>query len=115
MAAWEALEAMAISGLPISTLLSRLPRYAIHKTRIPTRSTRGSYSELNRLVEHLRSIGEADNVTTTDGVRIDYSDGWVHARVSRTQNMIRIISEAETRERALQLSDVVMRIVQAES
>ena len=31
-----------------------------------------------------------------DTVRIDWSDGWVHVRPSQTEQLIRVISEAET-------------------
>lgn len=44
-------------------------------------------------------------VDSSDGVRIDWPDGWVHVRVSNTESIIRIIAEAENESRALELAD----------
>ena len=40
-----------------------------------------------------------------DGVKVFWPDGWVHARVSNTESMIRVIAEAETPTRARELLD----------
>jgi phosphomannomutase len=39
----------------------------------------------------------------TDGIKISWSDGWVHVRVSNTESMIRVIAEAESPMRAHEL------------
>jgi phosphomannomutase len=41
----------------------------------------------------------------TDGVRLDWSDGWVHVRASGTESMVRVIAEASTQTRAQDLAD----------
>ena len=47
-------------------------------------------------------------VSTVDGVKIDFEDGWVHLRKSNTEPIIRIYSEAATEERANELARLVM-------
>ncbi|MFB6142747.1 MAG: phosphoglucosamine mutase [Halorientalis sp.] len=42
-------------------------------------------------------------VTTRDGYRIDYGDGWVLARPSGTEPVVRVYAEARDRERAADL------------
>jgi len=37
---------------------------------------------------------------TTDGIRIDMEDGWIHIRMSNTEPVVRLIAEAATREQA---------------
>jgi len=39
-------------------------------------------------------------VTTIDGVKIDFSDYWVHLRKSNTEPIIRIYVEAPSQSRA---------------
>ena len=59
-------------------------------------------------------------VTATDpdfdavSVRVDWDDGWVHTRPSRTEQLVRVISEARTRAVAEQRADEVARIVEQE-
>ena len=50
-------------------------------------------------------------VTTIDGVKIDFEDGWVHLRKSNTEPIIRIYSEAATETRANTLAEEVKREV----
>ena len=39
-------------------------------------------------------------ITTIDGLKIDFEDGWVHLRKSNTEPIIRIYSESEGEEKA---------------
>ena len=48
---------------------------------------------------------------TQDGIRIDWPDGWVHARASNTEPIMRIIAEARDRATADRLIAQVKEIV----
>jgi len=48
---------------------------------------------------------ESPAVDLSDGVRLDWPDGWVHVRVSNTESIIRVIAEAEQESRAHELVD----------
>ena len=50
-------------------------------------------------------------MTTIDGVKIDFADGWAHLRKSNTEPIIRIYSEAHTMQEAERLGEDVKRIV----
>ena len=45
-----------------------------------------------------------ENVNDVDGVKIDFADSWVHLRKSNTEPIIRIYSEAKTKEAANKLA-----------
>ena len=64
--------------------------------------------EPNRLYSMLQSfrlIVEREQLVydLTDGIKVTLPDGWVHARVSNTESMIRLIVEAGEASRARQL------------
>ncbi|TYC18029.1 phosphoglucosamine mutase [Bizionia gelidisalsuginis] len=46
-----------------------------------------------------------ENLTTIDGVKIDFADNWVHLRKSNTEPIIRVYTEAKSQELADTLAD----------
>jgi len=105
------LEAMALGKKKASELINTLPKYHIIKRHILCDSRR-AYHALSLLREHIEKT--CDRADYTDGVRCDWDDGWVHARASQTEQMVRIISEATTREMAEQRADEVVRTIERE-
>jgi phosphomannomutase len=97
------MEHMASTAKPLSEIVARLPQLAMIKSTIPI--------EPNLIYSALQSFRDrvqdecGKGVDSTDGVRIDWPDGWVHVRVSNTESIIRVIAEAETESRALELAD----------
>lgn len=93
------LQLLAESGGTLSGLKDRLPQYSIAKGKIEL----GSISPddvLHRIqVAHARD-GE---ITTDDGLKIDFADHWVHLRKSNTEPIVRIIAEARTAARASEI------------
>lgn len=101
------LESMAVSGKRLSELLRELPKYHMVKRRV-TCGSRQAYSALESMKLNLvRQY--TDRVNLTDGLRIDWDDGWVHIRPSRTEQLLRVISEATTRELAEQRAEDMVR------
>ena len=41
-----------------------------------------------------------EKITTIDGLKIDFAEGWVHLRKSNTEPIIRIYAESEGKEKA---------------
>jgi len=101
------LEAMAESGRSIQDRIDSLPRYHIVKKMIACESRQG-YRALAGLKEEILAQGDGQ-IDLTDGLRVDWDDGWVHIRASRTQQIVRVISEATTRERAEARADEMTR------
>lgn len=104
------LEAMAEARKPLSKLLEALPRYHIVKKSVRCRY-KDAYRALEALEKHWRDEGEGV-LATGDGIRLEREDGWVQARVSRTEQMVRILSEAAERSVAQQRAEAVVRMVE---
>jgi phosphomannomutase len=104
------LEAMAESGRSVSALLGQLPRYGIVKRSVPCGS-RDGYRAIDALKDHAEFLGDGV-VDMTDGLRVDWEDSWVHVRISQTQQLVRVIAEATTKERAEQRADDATRVLQ---
>jgi phosphomannomutase len=96
------MEHLALTGEPLSAPADRLPRLSMIKTAVPVASHL-IYSTLQSFRDRVQD--ECVDVDWSDGVRIDWPDGWVHVRVSNTESIIRVIAEAEQSSRALELSD----------
>jgi phosphoglucosamine mutase len=92
------LEAMAQGRCTASDLLAELPRYHIVKRKVYCDS-RLAYRALGEL-EARDDWRAGGKVNTTDGMRVDWDDGWVHVRASHTEAMIRVISEAREKQQA---------------
>ena len=52
-----------------------------------------------------------EDITTIDGLKIDFNDGWVHLRKSNTEPIIRIYAESSSQEAASKLAeDMILEI-----
>lgn len=103
------LESLAETGARASELLRSLPRYHMIKRRVVC-SSRQAYRAVEAFRGQASSL-HSQTVDLTDGVRLDWEDGWLHARASHTEQMIRIIAEAELKEVAQQRCDAALRLI----
>ena len=46
-----------------------------------------------------------EEISTIDGVKIDFAENWVHLRKSNTEPIIRIYTEAKSQKEADELAD----------
>jgi phosphomannomutase len=83
------LELMATSSKPISALVNELPRYCWAKRKYQV--DRAGIGAAVQAVQHAFADQRID---LSDGVRVDWPDGWVHLRASNTEPIIRLIGEA---------------------
>jgi phosphomannomutase len=104
------LEAMAETGCALSEVLGHLPRYHIVK-RFLTCSSREAYRAMDAFRGN-RDVWDKGTLNLTDGMRADWPDGWMHVRVSQTQQMVRVISEARDPSVAEGRADDAMRMIQ---
>jgi phosphomannomutase len=96
------LEHMAQTNEPLSELAATLPRFQMLKHNMAVEPDR-IHSLLQRMRDELER--ERLDYDETDGIKVSWTDGWAHVRVSNTESMIRIIAEAETAPRAHELLD----------
>jgi len=103
------LESLAETGASASDLVRSLPRYHMIKRRVVC-SSRQAYRALEAFRGQAASL-KPRAIELTDGVRLDWEDGWLHARASHTEQMIRVITEAVSKEVAGQRSEAAMRLI----
>jgi phosphomannomutase len=90
------LEYMARTGQRLSELRKETPEYYMVKDQIP-----GSPEEANKMIRYLKTkYRETEDITTLDGLKIDFEDLWVHIRSSNTEPIIRILAEAKNKRAA---------------
>lgn len=94
------LEMMALRKQKLSVLVDQIPRYAMVKQKAQITP------ELkNKLSEKIQAAFSEQTLNTSDGVRVDWADRWVHVRPSNTEPIIRLIAEAATARQAQDLID----------
>lgn len=98
---------LAKKGVKVSELRRSYPEYVISKNRKDLTPDMDVDALLARVAALYKSQSGSE-VSTVDGVKIDFEDGWVHLRKSNTEPIIRIYSEAATEERANELARQVM-------
>lgn len=100
------LSLLAAKSEPLSYIFSRLPQYVIIKRRLNAEGI-----DLANLLQSLEQhFGERGKYNTTDGVRVDVKEGWVHVRPSNTEPIIRLYCEAATADDAEKLAEETMSI-----
>ncbi len=90
------MEAMVHRGKRVSELLRQLPRYHIVKRHVQARADK-CYHALDHMREDER-WRQGGTLDMTDGIRVDWEDGWIHVRASQTEPLIRVTSESTSTE-----------------
>ena len=87
-----------VCSSPLSELVAELPEYFNSKTKIEAKGAQAKATGLNAAKAHAKGTGA--RLTTVDGIRCDFDDGWVIARASGTEDCMRVFAEGKTRKRA---------------
>lgn len=106
MSCAKLLEIMA-SDKKLSEMTATVPHYFNSKTKIKC-------NDLNAAIEHVKKVAANNKLKTdlTDGVKIWYEDGWILIRPSGTEPIIRIFAESKTSERAVELMNEGVKILE---
>lgn len=88
------LHLLATTGVTVSRLVEESPRYTIVKAKAPRRS------DLRHLYQRLRQRFSDAIPDERDGLRLAWSDRWLHVRPSGTEPILRLIAEAPTQAAA---------------
>jgi phosphomannomutase len=97
LAAALILQYMARQGRPLSAVVADAPRYVIVKAKAP----RGG--DLAATYAALRAAFPDADRDERDGLRLGWTDRWLHVRPSGTEPIIRLIAEAPTGAEAEEL------------
>ena len=65
-------------------------------------------TDVDGLLAKLAEKFKNEQVTTIDGVKIDFADGWVHLRKSNTEPIIRVYSEGKSEAEADKLAQMML-------
>jgi len=92
-----------------SALRKGYPDYFISKNKVQLESS----TDLTKLFEKIKARYTSFPVLTTDGVKIEFPDGWVHLRPSNTEPILRIYAESTSPVKAQQYADEIIRLVKS--
>lgn len=104
------LQHLANEATTLAEVRAELPSYTISKQKTPL-GDQDPDAVLAALAE--RYAGE--RIDTTDGLKIDFDEGWVHLRKSNTEPIIRIYTEARDEAAARALAERFMGEMKAEA
>ena len=80
----------------VAELRASYPQYYMSKNKIELTPQIDVDAILIAMTEKYKS----EDITTIDGVKIDFAENWVHLRKSNTEPIIRIYTEAKTQDQA---------------
>lgn len=95
---------MAERGGTVSELRASYPSYFMGKKKIEL--TPGL--DVDAILVAMAGKYRDEEISTIDGVKIDFPDNWVHLRKSNTEPIIRIYTEAESQVEADNLADRII-------
>ena len=78
------------------TLRDSYPNYFISKNKIELTPI----MDIDNIFSTLEEKYKSEKISTIDGIKIDFKDGWVHLRKSNTEPIIRIYAESDNEVRA---------------
>ena len=95
------LSLLAERKMRVSELKATYPQYFMSKQKIELQPSMNVDAILNDIAGKYSN----EDVSTVDGVKIDFDDSWVHLRKSNTEPIIRIYTEAKSQDSATLLAD----------
>ena len=87
-------------SMSVSELRSAYPKYEMAKEKIELSNGKTP----DKVLEKIAKSKLAGTLDRRDGVKIDFQNSWVHLRKSNTEPIVRIYTEAGTKEGAMKLA-----------
>lgn len=100
---------LAYKKMKVSELRASYPQYFMSKNKIELTPQIDVDTILAAMTEKYKS----EQITTIDGVKIDFAENWVHLRKSNTEPIIRIYTEAATQDLADNLAQKIIEEMKA--
>lgn len=92
---------LAKENKKVSELRAGYPAYFMGKKKIELTPD----IDVDALLQKMQEEYQNEEISTVDGVKIDFAENWVHLRKSNTEPIIRIYTEAKSQQEADQLAD----------
>ncbi|MBW6492164.1 MAG: phosphoglucosamine mutase [Lentimicrobium sp.] len=103
------LSQLAVTGHSCTSLRKTYPSYFISKNKIQLSPEMNVDLILSQIAEKYNN----HQVTTIDGVKIEFDKDWVHLRKSNTEPIIRIYSESKTESSAIELANQIINDIRS--
>lgn len=103
------LQLLAERGLDAATYRDSLPEF--HMVKLKAELSSGI--DADAILADIQAAYASEKISTIDGVKIDFADGWVHLRKSNTEPIIRIYAEAGSPEEAKALAEPILKRIQS--
>jgi phosphomannomutase len=87
---------LAEKKMKVSELRKTYPSYFMSKNKIELTPQ----LDVDKILKQVEQKYSGEQVSTVDGVKIDFPEHWVHLRKSNTEPIIRIYTEAKSQDRA---------------
>ena len=100
---------LAESKISVRKLRDSYPNYFISKNKIELTPE----IDVDAILTTLEQRYKNEQISTIDGLKIDFEDGWVHLRKSNTESIIRIYAESEGEEKANVLANKMISEIKA--
>lgn len=99
---------LTVQAKTCSQLRQSYPHYFISKNKVNL----SPETDVDQLLRDLAEDFKHEEVSTIDGVKIDFADGWVHLRKSNTEPIIRIYAEGKSKEEATQFAEKLLNWIE---
>ena len=92
------LDLMAETGAKVTELAARLPRYYRKLGKVTF-----GHGRLGTLMQALEESFPEATTDRSDGLKLIWTDGWIHVRASNTEPLLRLAAEAKSQKRMNEL------------
>lgn len=99
---------LAENGQKVSELRAGYPSYFMSKNKIELTPD----LDVDGILKSVRKRHADEQISTVDGVKIDFPENWVHLRKSNTEPIIRIYTEAKSQKAADELAQKMIKEIQ---
>lgn len=100
---------MAKQGKKPSELKQEYPAYFMTKNKFEL----SPEVDVDALLFKVKGHYSNEQISTVDGVKIDFPESWVHLRKSNTEPIVRIYSEAKSQDEARKLAESMMDVMRS--
>lgn len=96
---------LAEKNMSVSQLRKTYPNYFMSKKKIELTPS----LDVDGILKTIEKRYQNEELNTIDGVKIDFSESWIHLRKSNTEPIIRIYTEAKSQEEADTLASTFIK------
>ncbi|MCM4160277.1 phosphoglucosamine mutase [Antarcticibacterium sp. W02-3] len=96
---------LAEKKISVSALKEEYPVYYMSKNKIELTPD----INVDEILQKVQENHSTEEISTVDGVKIDFPENWVHLRKSNTEPIIRIYTEAKSQQEADELAEKMIK------